>query len=71
MVTKQGFVNYKRSAVRLRRAGFRGWSASHRRLQEKNIRYYLVDREIYISYCGEWMRTRVMRNEDVRIQERC
>ncbi|KAJ0590869.1 hypothetical protein HanIR_Chr04g0202261 [Helianthus annuus] len=47
MVTKQGFASYIRSAVHLRRAGFRGWSASHRQLPEKNIRciHTLCERE--------------------------
>ncbi|KAF5787488.1 hypothetical protein HanXRQr2_Chr10g0453401 [Helianthus annuus] len=37
MVTEQGFASYKRSTVHLRRAGFRGWSASHRRSPEKSF----------------------------------
>ncbi|KAJ0493270.1 hypothetical protein HanIR_Chr12g0584261 [Helianthus annuus] len=38
MVTEQGLASYKRSVVPLRRAGFRGWSASHHRSPKKKFR---------------------------------
>ncbi|KAJ0836712.1 hypothetical protein HanRHA438_Chr16g0770091 [Helianthus annuus] len=56
ILTEQGFSSYERSAL-------------HRRSPEKNFqvyRYYPVDREIYISYCEEWMCTRIMSNKYVR-----